>query len=246
MEPIQKQKVEDIIYERIMDSIRTGLYKEGEKLPSETELCKNLRVSRASIRGAMQRLKAVGRVKIIQGKGSFITVPGEDYQFICGMKDIRLTKKEFEDISQLREAVELKAVMLLSEPGSNPDLSRLMEAHLKLKEAAVRGDEEAYGVNDCLFHLSIINATGNDLFVQIASIFQNQYYYYFKEMTKLIFRKNSEDGQTQFCAEDDNDGHVRLYNCICEKRPCEARQQFLELLTDSHRRFISYLKKSER
>ena len=48
MEPIQKQKVEDIIYERIMDSIRTGLYKEGEKLPSETELSKNLRVSRVS------------------------------------------------------------------------------------------------------------------------------------------------------------------------------------------------------
>lgn len=245
MEPLHKQKVEDIVYERLLGKIRSGCWREGEKLPSETELCASLRVSRPSIRAAMQRLKAVGRVEIIQGKGSFIAVPGENYQFTCGVKAVSLTRKEFADISQLREAVELKAIMLLAKPGSAPDLSRLMEAHLKMREAALAGDEEAYGVNDCLFHLSIINATGNELFIQITSIFQNQYYYYFREMTKLIFKQNEVSGQTQFCAEDDNDGHVKLYHCICGKKPDEARAQFMELLTDSHARFMAYLKENE-
>lgn len=245
MEPIQKQKVEDIIYERLLEKIRTGYWREGQKLPSEKELCDSLQVSRVSIRGAMQRLKAVGRIKIIQGKGSFVSVPGEDYQFIRGVRDVRLTRKEFLDIGQLRESVELSALISLASLDSHGDLSKLMEANEKMMEAARCGDEVAYGINDCLFHLSIINAAGNELFIQIANIFQNQYYEYFREMTKLIFSQDEDSGQVRFSAEDDNDGHVQLYRCICEKKPQEARMRFLKLLSDSHMRFMAYLESRE-
>ena len=245
MEPIEKKKVEDIIYERLLEKIRSGYWQEGQKLPSENELCASLRVSRASIRGAMQRLKAIGRVTIIQGRGSFVSVPGENYQFTCGIRELKLTRKEFLDIVQLRESVELNALMTLASPDHQADLIRLMEANERMKEAAHRGDEMEYSVQDCLFHLSIINASGNELFIQIARIFQNQYYEYFREMTKLIFHQDRFSGQMRFSAKDDNDGHVQLYRCIYEKRAEEARTRFLKLLSDSHTRFMAYLEENE-
>ena len=56
----------------IRDAIRRGELKEGDKLPPENELAKQLKVGRSSFREGMRLLSAYGVVEIRQGEGTFI------------------------------------------------------------------------------------------------------------------------------------------------------------------------------
>jgi len=58
---------------KIKEMIESGAYKEGEKLPSEIELAKILRVSRATLREALRILEDEGYVVRKHGIGTFIT-----------------------------------------------------------------------------------------------------------------------------------------------------------------------------
>ncbi len=63
------------IKEGIETDIEAGIYRDGDKLPSERELCLQYGVSRIPVRKALELLEAQGRIRSSQGKGSFVTTP---------------------------------------------------------------------------------------------------------------------------------------------------------------------------
>lgn len=56
----------------LMDSINKGVYKPGEKIPTENELCNFYSVSRLTVRGAIKELSNDNVLEVIKGKGMFI------------------------------------------------------------------------------------------------------------------------------------------------------------------------------
>ncbi|MFV9510600.1 trehalose operon repressor [Tepidibacillus sp. LV47] len=60
------------IYEEIKNAILAGTYRPGEKLPSEHEFCQKYRVSRGTIRRALELLAEEGFVHSLHGKGVFV------------------------------------------------------------------------------------------------------------------------------------------------------------------------------
>ena len=70
MQIVQKRKIDDLVYEQLMTNIRTGVWKSGEKIPAEPELCTILGVSRVTLRSAIQRLRSLGLVEVKQGEGN--------------------------------------------------------------------------------------------------------------------------------------------------------------------------------
>jgi GntR family transcriptional regulator, arabinose operon transcriptional repressor len=56
----------------VLDQIRTGKWREGRRLPSENQLCKQFDVSRITIRSAMAKLVEEGIVYRVQGRGTYI------------------------------------------------------------------------------------------------------------------------------------------------------------------------------
>ena len=58
---------------RLYRKIRTGVYKYGDKLPSEKELAAHYEVNRMTIRRAIGILAEEGILKSIQGKGIYVT-----------------------------------------------------------------------------------------------------------------------------------------------------------------------------
>ena len=57
----------------IQTKIESGELKPDEKLPSETELCRALKVSRTVIRQALTELEQLGLIRKRKGKGSFVS-----------------------------------------------------------------------------------------------------------------------------------------------------------------------------
>lgn len=58
--------------ELLLDQIQTGKLKGGNKLPTETELCKTYNVSRNTVRTAIKFLTVEGYLLKKQGKGTFV------------------------------------------------------------------------------------------------------------------------------------------------------------------------------
>ena len=96
MQPIANTRRDDIVYKQLLDNIKAGVWKSGDKLPTENELSKELNVSRVTIRAALQRLRSIGLVESKHGKGTFVC-PNEDLFDYTGFSDtINLTAKEFD------------------------------------------------------------------------------------------------------------------------------------------------------
>lgn len=242
MDEIPKQRIEDTVYDKLLENIREDVWKGGEKIPSENELCRELGVSRVSVRGAIRRLKAVGLVEVKHGIGTFVSQPDDTYDFTNLNENLNLTEKEFNDITALREAIETKAVMLIADSKNTGKLAKIEEAYLAMKKAAEEGDEETYSRQDYLFHLSILNASGNDLFIRIASIFKNQYYNYFKELNKFLFDNNNGNIKAVFDPGDPKDAHTVLYEYLCKEDKSKAKEATQHLLSENKKRFAAYLR----
>jgi GntR family transcriptional regulator len=63
---------------QIADAIRRELKNDGERIPSEHELCAKFRVSRPTVRQALDVLVQEGRLYRHAGRGTFATAPAGD------------------------------------------------------------------------------------------------------------------------------------------------------------------------
>lgn len=188
MRPIINEKRDDMVYKQLLDNIKSGVWKSGDKLPSELQLCIELNVSRGTIRAALQRLISIGLVESKHGKGTFVCY-NEDLFDYSGLSDtINLTEKEYKEIIQLREAIEKKAVQNIVENGPADDFDALFNAYKGMEEAASKLDYVELTRYDMMFHMAIVLASDNSHFTQIMRIFQNEYYKVLLETNKLLMR----------------------------------------------------------
>jgi len=56
----------------IEDKILAGEYKEGELIPSENQFCQQYKISRTTVRQAIQELVNIGKLVRTQGRGTFV------------------------------------------------------------------------------------------------------------------------------------------------------------------------------
>lgn len=65
------------LYEQLMinikDEMDKGVYKAGDRIPNEAELCDLYSVSRITVRRAIQELVEEGLLERKQGKGTFVS-----------------------------------------------------------------------------------------------------------------------------------------------------------------------------
>ncbi|GAA0116410.1 GntR family transcriptional regulator [Clostridium senegalense] len=90
------------VKKQIMDLVKEGTLKVGNKMPTERELSQELKVSRNTISTAYKQLENSGVLKSIQGKGTFVA------EEVISWKDEEIKNKliKFVDLA-LEEALEI-------------------------------------------------------------------------------------------------------------------------------------------
>jgi len=164
---INKITASRMVVEQILDKLKAGEIKPGDKLPSQVELAKIFRVGLSSIREAIKALDAMGYVDIIQGKGThFKKNISPDSLYLIGLK------KALEDVSiknlmKTREIIECSAAELASKSADMNKLQRLQKA-IKIL------DQAEYGKNfleaDLGFHIALAEASDNILLCEILKL----------------------------------------------------------------------------
>lgn len=145
----------------LSEEIESGRIAEGDKLPTEVELVKQLGVSRTVVREAVSRLRNAGLVEPRQGLGVFV-LPRRTRPLDLE-SEAAATKSKVLQIVEVRRAMEGEAAALAAARATPADITR-MRAALDAIDAAVAAGGD--GVDEDLsFHQSIAESTGNAVMV---------------------------------------------------------------------------------
>jgi len=162
----KKQSTVDIVINSIRQLLLSKKLLPGQRIPSESEICEGLGVSRGSVREAMKILAAFGIVEIKVGDGTYIpTVPKPAiidpllFSFLIHDPDIQ-------EITEFRQLIELDIIeLIITHKDRNVAERQLIEDNLRqlreLREA--NAPNEAFGENDLEFHRLLGLAAGNKL-----------------------------------------------------------------------------------
>lgn len=145
----------------IRQNAEEGNWLEGEKIPSENQLTRELGVSRASVRTAIQYLTGIGVLESVHGKGTYL-LDGDVKRW--GSQDNRITHRDCRDIEKVlefRQILEPEACYLAILKGSSRLVERLLGWLEEMKKA--QGQQKEFVRADLKFHEEIARASGNSL-----------------------------------------------------------------------------------
>ncbi len=157
-------------YEQVADQLRelitSGVLAPGERLPSESELARELGVSRATVREALRALAAQNLLRTAKGAGggSYVTLPTVDHisEFMRSSIGLLTDARDLtlEELIEARELLEVPAARLAARRRSDADVELLRSAIPLEPLALATGDQFAYNKE---FHSTVIGCCGNTL-----------------------------------------------------------------------------------
>jgi GntR family transcriptional regulator, transcriptional repressor for pyruvate dehydrogenase complex len=165
-EPLERRTIADQIVERIIELLKFGNLRAGDKLPSESALATAFRISRPSVREGLKMLRVLGIVESRQGGRYYITDLSptrlmEPLQFVVLLRDY-----DADAHLEARMAIDLILVRLACER------AQASEVH-KIQSLAKSGhrfttDPVGFRLLDFEFHRTINEAARNTLLARIS------------------------------------------------------------------------------
>jgi GntR family transcriptional repressor for pyruvate dehydrogenase complex len=153
----------DRVKEMIVDAIRGGVFREGDRLPSERELSSQIGVSRTIVSRAIDDLELAGLLESRRGRGGGTFVVSET-SIPTELKRVRGGHREVMNaLLQAREAIEYAIVELASENAVESDVLELREQRQDLEP--LTSNPIAYSEAGMRFHLKIAEIAGNPFIV---------------------------------------------------------------------------------
>ena len=152
------------VYDALIDLIVGGDLPPGQHMV-ETDLARQLGVSRQPIREALHRMEAEGWVDLRPSQGAFVHVP---------------TDQEVDELLDVRVLLEAETARLAA-GGARPEaVARLREVNAE-GEAATQADDFARAVaaNDA-FHAEVAAIAGNSVLAELADIIGRRVQWYYR------------------------------------------------------------------
>ena len=145
-------------HEAIRNSILSGDWKIGE-IYNEKAIAADLGISRTPVREALLELASQGLIVFLPRKGLMVN---------------RFTRRDVDEIFELRKAVELAAVEKITRTSPLFNLFEIEESLLKQRKAVNEKDYPAFMEADRLFHTRFSELTNNRRLIAILENLRDQ------------------------------------------------------------------------
>lgn len=152
------------VYEALVDLVVSGELRPGQHLV-ETELARQLGVSRQPVREALHRLEAEGWVDLRPSQGAFVHVP---------------TDQEVDDLLHVRELLEVETARLAARTATPEQLKELRQIWEDGRAAAEADDLSAVVTGNNAFHAAVANIAGNTVLADLTGIVGNRVRWYYR------------------------------------------------------------------
>ncbi|HRX40966.1 MAG TPA: GntR family transcriptional regulator, partial [Parvularculaceae bacterium] len=151
-----------LVAQRLMDDIRQGVWRPGDKLPTERQLAANL-----GLREALRALEILGLIQVRQGSGVFVSSLSAEQLLTPLRFFISLDAGNIEALFEARINLEATVAGLAAERASEEELAQIRAA---LKSPSGRiGEIEPFLEADVYFHQLIAKAAHNAILERIVS-----------------------------------------------------------------------------
>jgi len=183
LEPAHRVSLSEVILERLLERMRQGELKPGDRLPSELQLSEMFRVGRSSVREAVRALSFMGVIESKPGRGAVVVmridnpVPPKGAAFALQSSAMR-------DLYETRQFLEGGAAALAAERATPEDLIAIEQA-AKSVEARFAQGESAFRQN-VEFHLTVGRASHNNVLVESLRRLLGQIQDFRKQVTDPI------------------------------------------------------------
>lgn len=171
-------RTSDKVLEKIEGKILSGELKPGQKIMSETQLAKELNVSRVSVREAMEKLSTLNIVSKKQGGGTFVTDLSPSVYLNNLIPMIMLDRDNYTDILEFRLITEPEIARLCTEKCSDKLIVELQVCYEAMLEC--QNDSKRFTEEDLKFHTKISEGTNNSLIIKTNELLKNILMYHQK------------------------------------------------------------------
>jgi len=156
--PRQRAKRTEEAFEKLRHAIVTGELRPNQRLV-QSELAKQLGMSRTPIHVALQQLQLKGYVTPLPKGGMIVT----DH-----------TANMIQNLYQIREALETTAIRLACQRANKEQLDKAEEYHKLMIEAVRRRDFDKFVELNSAFHNELYAASGNEQLCSLIQSFRDQ------------------------------------------------------------------------
>lgn len=150
----------DQVFEVLRQHIVTGELRPNQRL-IESEIAKELGVSRTPVREALKRLEVNGYVSTLPGGGLIVTEHSTE-QIQC--------------LFEIREALETMAIKLACDHVTEEQINKAEEYYIHSLEAIRNGDIDRYIGLHGSFHEELYAPCGNEQLLSLVRMFRYQYF----------------------------------------------------------------------
>jgi GntR family transcriptional regulator, transcriptional repressor for pyruvate dehydrogenase complex len=229
MQPIERRGLGQQVVSRILELVRTGNLRPGDRLPPERELIEIFRISRPSLRESLRALSVLGVIEPRHGGGAYVT--DLEARTLLAPLDffLSLSQSNLEDAFEGRRVIEVEIARKAAANARARDVAELkamIAAH-----AAVLNDPIGFRILDSRFHERLSLIAGNAVLQRVA--------YGLYNLGLAIRRRATEE--PGLIAQSTAD-HTRIVDAISRGEPhgaAEAMTAHLAHIEESTRRFAT-------
>jgi DNA-binding GntR family transcriptional regulator len=157
------------VYEALVELVVGGRLRPGEHL-IETELARQLGVSRQPVREALHRLEAEGWVDLRPNQGAFVHVP---------------TDHEVDELLDVRQLLEVQMARLAAGAASPIGIARLRAICFEGQSAVASGETDRVVAASNDFHAELARVAGNAVLADLARIVSRRVRWYYRQVAPL-------------------------------------------------------------
>jgi len=160
-EPVYKSSLSGLIVEKVVQAIKKGELKQGDRLSSMSHLAKKLNVGQSSVREALKQLQIMGLVDVRHGKGIFVS----EVDIGSVLKDVSnlliLKRPDILYLMEARRIVECGTVKLAAQRSSQEEIKELYQLTQRMQFEL--DDPDNFIKDDLDFHLKLAEASKNPI-----------------------------------------------------------------------------------
>ena len=157
------------VYEALVELVVEGRLRPGQHLV-ETELARQLGVSRQPVREALHRLEAEGWVDLRPNQGAFVHVP---------------TDEEVDQLLDVRELLEVETARLAAKAAAGGHVARLGLICHEGEAAVEAGDTGRFVAVNTEFHAELARMAGNAVLAELAEIVGRRVRWYYRQVAPV-------------------------------------------------------------
>ena len=157
--PPPRKSSAETVAENLLELVRTGILKAGDRLPSENEMAKAMQVSRPVVREALRGLSILGIVESRQGGRCHVTDLSPSRLVAPLQMVIALDEHNVDALYEARTCIECDLIGRCAEAATEGDLAQLEKLVAAGRELV--DDPTGFRVLDLEFHRLLMSIPGN-------------------------------------------------------------------------------------